>query len=105
MGTLLRTIIVNTSRMQLFLLLTTVTIFIGEIKSDCKATRNNTPWRIIKIDQLGENKNSTDCNLKCVAVEDKRCGFWTMNQLTKECLLIGYPEKFNLQSNQIIYVS
>merc|ERR1712002_183584 len=150
MGTLLRTIIGNTSRMQIFLVLITVAIvtaqergggrggrrgqrpfeiggagliaggsdlyqerqdqicrswYQNEIKTGCKATRNNSPWRTLDVVQLPPNATFPSCNLACVGFEDDRCKFWAMNELTKECLLIGYPKRFTLSSNAIVYVS
>merc|ERR1712002_1090947 len=129
MGTLLRTIIGNTSRMQIFLVLITVAIVTaqerggggggrrglrqrpieirgaGLIAGGCNTTRNNSPWRTLDVVQLPPKAKFSDCNLACVGFEDDRCKFWTMNEVTKECVLIGYPTEFNLSANAVVYVS
>merc|ERR1712002_197654 len=70
----------------------------NEIKTGCKETRSNSPWGTLDVVQLPKNAKFSDCNLECVGFEDRRCKFWTMNEFTKECLLIGYPKKFTLIS-------
>merc|ERR1712215_441865 len=75
--------------------------------SECQKLRNNSPWGIIKVIQLPANATFTACNLQCVAFKDERCKFWTMNEVTQECSLFGYPEKFTVKgaTNPVVYVS
>merc|ERR1712126_318499 len=96
MGTLLRTIIWNTSKkltlsvtsigMKLFLVLTTVTIIISEIEADC-LFKNNT-WNRGNNARNGEFLGSNgpfDCNEKCDA--NVECFAWSLQKGTNYCWL------------------